>query len=364
MSGNRFYIYIPRLNTGGAENVVIDNISHFLDAGHTPILLTDKNQSVCLGKLDSRVSIVHVTDSIMGKLKFFFGFFASPKDKNLLVVHLLNAGLAVGLVKKIAEIFFPIKSKIFIVSHIVESDYIRRLSFFKRLVLPRLLYFIYQRNVVIAVSEVVREDLVNKFGVSTKVISTIENPISKVDLSLASFPCDPTLVVIARLVKNKSVGFCVRAFSKASKNINRLKLVVVGDGPLRTDLEALVDNLDCKNNVRFVGWADNVQEVFGGASILLSGSDIESFGLVYFEALANGVPVIGRRNVAIDYYFSKNPYVDIVDSVDDMASSIISRLQTISLLSDKSDLLMGAGIDGFEAVKKYEQLLGFSKNAS
>ena len=77
-------------------------------------------------------------------------------------------------------------------------------------------------------------------------------------------------------------------------------LVIVGDGPLRGELEAMVERLNIGEHVRFVGAIPQTDlptyyataDVFIAPSIVAEGGDTESFGLVFAEALACGCPVV------------------------------------------------------------------------
>jgi N-acetyl-alpha-D-glucosaminyl L-malate synthase BshA len=89
----------------------------------------------------------------------------------------------------------------------------------------------------------------------------------------------------------KRVGDAVRALALVRETCNAL-LVLIGDGPERREVEALVAHLGLGPYVRFLGLMPRVSELLARADLFLLPSQTESFGLAALEALASGVPVV------------------------------------------------------------------------
>lgn len=102
---------------------------------------------------------------------------------------------------------------------------------------------------------------------------------------------DFVVVVVARLLRWKRVDAVVRAVAAQPRPV---KLLVVGDGPERYNLESLAKDLRIEDRVRFVGRQDP-PPYLAAANLFVLPSLIESFGLVYIEAMMMGLPCIGRR---------------------------------------------------------------------
>ena len=73
-------------------------------------------------------------------------------------------------------------------------------------------------------------------------------------------------------------------------------LVIIGDGPLRVELQAEVDALGVAARVRLVGWRSDVRSVIGAADALLLPSLWEGFPLVAVEAMTASVPVVAASS--------------------------------------------------------------------
>jgi glycosyltransferase involved in cell wall biosynthesis len=111
----------------------------------------------------------------------------------------------------------------------------------------------------------------------------------RAELGLAA--SDFVAIVVARLVPLKRVDAVIRAVAAQSRPV---VLLVVGDGPERTSLEMLARNLGVADRVRFVGRQDP-PPYLAAANVFVLPSRIESFGLVYVEAMLMGLPCIGLR---------------------------------------------------------------------
>lgn len=70
------------------------------------------------------------------------------------------------------------------------------------------------------------------------------------------------------------------------------KLVLVGDGPDRSECERLARDLGLQKDVFFLGKQDGLTEIFGASDLFLMPSQSESFGLAALEAMSCGIPVV------------------------------------------------------------------------
>jgi colanic acid/amylovoran biosynthesis glycosyltransferase len=118
-------------------------------------------------------------------------------------------------------------------------------------------------------------------------------------------PGEPVrLMTTARLVEKKGLEYAVRAVALAAGQIPNLRYRIVGDGPLRGRLQALIDELGVGEVVELAGWRtqDEVRRMYAEshlfvlASVTASDGDEEGQGLVLQEAQAMGLPVICTRH--------------------------------------------------------------------
>ena len=70
-------------------------------------------------------------------------------------------------------------------------------------------------------------------------------------------------------------------------------MILIGDGPLRAELESQAASLGIAQRVRFLGYRADVGRLFHGIDVFVLASKFEPFGIAILEAKANGVPVLG-----------------------------------------------------------------------
>ena len=102
------------------------------------------------------------------------------------------------------------------------------------------------------------------------------------------------LVHISNFRKVKRVEDVIRVFEGVSKRIHST-LLMIGDGPERTAMEALCRELGLCDQIRFLGKQEAIEEILAIADLFILPSENESFGLAALEAMACQVPVISSN---------------------------------------------------------------------
>lgn len=110
-------------------------------------------------------------------------------------------------------------------------------------------------------------------------------------------PVAGRLITIGRLSANKNVADVLKVFAVASRLRPGLTLTVVGDGPLRSELEAFAQTLNLAKSVKWLGAIsdDKLLDELGASELFVSAARYEGFGLAAVEAMAAGlVPVVNN----------------------------------------------------------------------
>lgn len=121
----------------------------------------------------------------------------------------------------------------------------------------------------------------------------------------------PMLLAVGRLWAQKDYPNLLRAFAGLRAGAAP-QLVIVGDGPLREELDALADTLGVRDRVRFLGVRHDVPALMSACDLFVLSSAWEGFGLVVAEAMACGRMVVatdcgGVREVVGDEGFLVPP---------------------------------------------------------
>jgi glycosyltransferase involved in cell wall biosynthesis len=101
-----------------------------------------------------------------------------------------------------------------------------------------------------------------------------------------------TICFVGRLAEEKGVSYLLKAIKEVKKDWDGIKLCVVGDGPLRGDLEELNRQLGLLDDTVFAGQTDGVLSFYQQADLFVLPSLTEGLPLSLLEALSCGLPVV------------------------------------------------------------------------
>jgi glycosyltransferase involved in cell wall biosynthesis len=105
----------------------------------------------------------------------------------------------------------------------------------------------------------------------------------------------PLVVQVAQLVGHKDPLNFVRAMARVRERIPAAQAVMVGDGPLRTEVEREIAALAIGDAVHLAGYRDDADALLAAADVACLSSREEGMGSVLLDALAFGVPVAATR---------------------------------------------------------------------
>ena len=123
------------------------------------------------------------------------------------------------------------------------------------------------------------------------------NPVKRrafrVDLG---WPTDaPVIVHVGRFLEQKNHSGVVDVFERVRKQVPSAKLLLIGDGPLRSQVVGEIERRGLSESVRALGARSDVPELMAMCDVFLFPSLHEGFGLAALEANAAGLPVVGTN---------------------------------------------------------------------
>jgi N-acetyl-alpha-D-glucosaminyl L-malate synthase BshA len=200
---------------------------------------------------------------------------------------------------------------------------------------PVVTFSMEESDALTAVSENLKEETYKNFNIS-KPIEVIYNFVD-----IARFNKKPVVAFKKMVAPNgekiimhasnfrklKRVKDVVEIFIRIAKEIPA-KLLLIGDGPERPELEAYTRSSSFCNDIKFLGKQEQIEDILPIADLFLLPSEYESFGLSALEAMAAEVPVIstnagGLPEININGF---SGFMSNVGDIEDMSKNAISIL--------------------------------------
>lgn len=279
----KIFLIIPTLRQGGAERVMSELANEFAKQKHEVHLILLASASDFY-RIDDPVSIHRLAFVNRGRFrKLFDEIKVLFKLRNLLSLHKPDATLSFmdkyNIFTLIAS--YNLKIKVFVSDR--SNPYIK-IPFF----LSFLKVFTYNHaNGIIAQTQLAKNILAKK--TKNRNIKVIPNPLKNIE-HFPEVSREKIILNVGRLVPEKGHKYLLEAFSKLDGNT--WKLVILGDGPLRDELQDYAKELKIDDSLHMPGSVKNVDEWLAKASIFAFPSVSEGFPNALVEAMAAGLPCV------------------------------------------------------------------------
>lgn len=226
--------------------------------------------------------------------------FLRAQKPDIVHTHLIHGDLYGTLAARLAGVPFVVSSK-----H--NDDVFRQRGFYAWLDCAMARY----QNRIITISHHLKRFHVDVEGLPVDKIVTIHYGLDPnaflqdvgegVDMRAElDIPADAPLVgVVGRLTEQKGHAYLLDAFVTVVQELPSARLLVVGDGELRSTLERQAARLGLYGSVAFIGRREDVPRIMMALDVLVMPSLWEGFGLVLLEAMAADKPVVASQVSAI-----------------------------------------------------------------
>lgn len=225
---------------------------------------------------------------------------------------------------------------------------------------------------IVAVSGGLADSLCRFTGLKREKVTVIYNPAyrgnvySDAQIAERAHPWTldggaPVVTAAGRMFPQKDFPTFIRAIARV-RETRDVRAVILGDGPLRGELEALVDSLGLKDAVAMPGFADDINPTLQAAGYFVLSSGWEGFGNVLVEALGCGCGIVstdcpdGPAEILSGGAFGR---LTPVGDIDAMAAAIIAMIdEPVDREAQKrraSEFSVPVAADQYEAV--FEQAM-------
>ncbi len=299
---NHVAFFLPLLSGGGAEKVTLNIIKGLLEKGLQVDLVLAQAKGPLLKRVPEKCNLVDLSSgrtilSLFRLVKYL------KKNRPSFLISALNHANIVAILSRIIACV-PTKTIVAVHSVFLESKDKREnqrskfIPFFMKLTFSK-------ADAVIAVSNGVANDLSRKLYLPVESIFVLYSPVvnqdllNKADESVEKdwFGDDsyPVILSVGRLSDVKDYPTLIEAFAILRKK-NKCRLVILGEGKERDNLEALARNLGIENDLWMPGFVDNPYKYMKRASVFVLSSKREALPTVLIEAMACGTPVVATKS--------------------------------------------------------------------
>lgn len=174
---------------------------------------------------------------------------------------------------------------------------------------------------------------------------------------------EPLFIIVSRLSNEKNVSFVVTSFAKWASSHEKGKLLIIGDGNIRSDLEQMVKKLRITKRVVFTGSIPNssLAPWLNAADIFLYSSTTDTVSVNVIEAMSAGLPVVAidSKSTREIITHGRNGYLS-PPQVDTFVSYMVEALQhkkTLSRGAKEQVRDYALSTTSTALVKTYEQII-------
>lgn len=330
---------IPNLGMGGAENITI-SIAKYLDKEKFDVEIVSMfSENSCVDKYkkiiaESKIPVTFLDKkpgldiSIVRKLFFLI------RDKRPDIVH---THLYACVYVLVPEFFNRVKGRVHTVHNIAEKE----IPALHRKIMKVAYKFF---NVIpIAINQSVQSSIEKSYKLPITKIPVVRNgvDISKFYSEKKANGANLTLINVGRFSPQKNHELLIQCYKRLLEKYESLKLILVGEGELKRNIEQLVIDNKMQDKVLFTGNVINVEDYLAKADIFLMTSDYEGLPLSVIEAMAAGLPIVSTKaGGVVDLVRDKEngilTEVGNKDEVVDAVSRLISDQETRKSMGKKS----------------------------
>ena len=347
-TSDRVAFYLPLLVGAGAERVILNLAHGFVQQGVKVDFVLGKAEGPFISQLPEGARLVdlkasRVLTSIPGLVRYL------RKEQPMVLISALNhANIAAIWAKRLAGV----QTRIVATLHNTFSEKMKNNAFFsKQKLFPFMLRrFLAGADTIVAVSNGVASDYAQVTGIPLDKIKVIYNPvitpeiIQKASESLehpwfnSNEP--PVILSVGRLTEQKHYACLINAFAKVREKLPA-RLMILGEGELRQDLEKQISMLNLEQDIALPGFVMNPYKYMSNAAVFALSSKWEGLPTVLIEALAVGAAVVSTncRSGPEEILMGGTLGTLVpVDNIPELADAIVGCLNNENKPLDKQSL--------------------------
>lgn len=331
----RVCFFVGGLQLGGIGKLTVNLVKEFINKGISVDLFLLTGRGEYFSDIPEEARIFIAEGSVFKKVYKFIKYLNTEKPDLSIsarqrqdIINIFCCSVSLSKTKPVISIHTNLTT---------ELKYVEK----EKSIYPNLARFIYKiPEKFIAVSSGVADEFSKRTKVERNNIKVIHNPIrlpngknNLPNIRKAHFvfmkEADISIVSAGRFTEAKDFFTLIKAFKILIETVDA-KLLLLGDGPLKDEIESMIHKLNLEKHVLLTGYVNSPESYINEASVFVLSSKWEGFGNVLVEAMGVGTPVVstncpsGPAEILED-----GKYGDLVPvgESEDMAKAIISALK-------------------------------------
>ncbi|WP_292979166.1 glycosyltransferase [Nitrosomonas sp.] len=294
-------LFVPSLRGGGAERAMVTLANGFADRGLKVDLVLARAEGPYLSEVSSNVRVVDLRSRrVLASLPGLVRYLRKVRPEAMLSA--LNHANVIAIM---ACLLSRITTRLVVSEHSnLSMSSSKPQNWRARIVLPLMRMSYRKAGGVVAVSRGVADDLAKTIDLPRDRISVVYNPVVTPELiEKSGMPLShpwlgegrpPVILGVGRLTRAKDFATLISAFARVHAQ-RECRLVILGEGELRGELEQLVTSLGIEGSVQLPGFAENPFAWMGCVRLFVLSSRWEGLPTVLIEAMACGTAVVSTN---------------------------------------------------------------------
>lgn len=362
---SKIALFLPHIGDGGLTRVMLTLLEGFISKGYPVDLVVTKN-----AKVDERKHLIPEGVNLIRLKSMRTATSVLPLASYLLKNKprvLLSGGPSCNCVALIAKIITKTSTRVIITEHSLTSVDVFDTHKVLHKAIPFLVKKLYPRaDSIVAVSKAVATDLSSFSGLPIEAIEVIYNPVvTRQLLEKASMRCNhpwlinkerPVILFVGRLANVKNLPLIIKSFYRVLNKID-CRLLVIGDGPEKNNIEKLIRDLKIEDNIDLVGYSKNPYPYIKAADVLVLASKWEGLPTVLIESMVLGTPVVATDNLDGAKEILENGKYGVLAGSNDELSLSIAIIKSFEV-NNKEEIINRANFFTLEkSVDQYIKLI-------
>jgi len=293
-------ILIGSLGGGGAERICVTLANGFCQRDiKVDLLVLQLDDEVYMDNLAPEINLLNLDVGHARRSMHAIASYCLKHRPNSILVFNHQLAIILILLRMFTSLRFRIIART--INTLSVQSLNQRSLWHGRIVNGLTRIFYRKADIVIAQSEGMANDMRDSYRIKTERLKVIPNPLNPDIESHVGLETGRRRILdyqyilcVGRLEKQKAFQVAIRAFHQVQIRHPDIKLVIIGEGSMRDDLDMLIEDLGLTGNISLLGYKQDTTNYYQDAALTLLTSLYEGFPNVLVESMALGTPVVAN----------------------------------------------------------------------